>query len=497
MRKIKDTATMRNVKPDVSGEEQLSEEEQKHAISLIMGFCALYRACRLYDLKNELVTKILKDMHSQVQGLSKMEEGHVFVTVAGHSFFINRRLVRLGFGEYHKAKQLKGIWGKLGVGEVVFSPGMTFEGIADFANQYIQALKDPSKVEEFVGHTWGGALARPMLGDDQPGNKAGTEESCELAVRVFCGLLVQVQGAIKSYKDKEPTPMARIKRSLQVLVEKMEQYDGLLLALTRSVVFREELISHMVNTAVLSLIVGRGLQLTRRDLISLATTALFHDLPKIGLNDDTLNALEQPDSLGPKEKDQVGAHWLTSVRKLVQDGGLQTETLPRLVVAYESQMEFSRQDLYTKSIDEQSKQTLFSKIVVLCDRLDTLTWPRPGKKALSPHEAVLKVMEESGSRFDPTLVRILLGAYGLFPTGTVVRLSTGEVAVVLMQDEGGDLEQPVVQIVADAQGATIEDGEKLRLKKDPRRDVVGSERASKLGINAVACFRAEPGEMEL
>ena len=67
-----------------------------------------------------------------------------------------------------------------------------------------------------------------------------------------------------------------------------------------------------------------------------------------------------------------------------------------------------------------------------------------------------------GSQFDPHLVRRFVQLIGIYPPGTLVRLSTGEIAVVL-QVHALDAYHPKVRLLADANGAEITSSQEWNL----------------------------------
>lgn len=471
---------------DGRSEDGVSDEDRTRAVSLTLNFCALHQASRLYDMNNDVVTKILTEMHSSIRALTA-DGNPLYLTVAGHSFFLNRSLIHMDYTEYRKAQQLKEIWGKLKISEVVFPAEVTQDDLIEFTSKFVEALKDEDKVVEFSRRPWGGCTARLVLGGlDEDEEEHTEQEECELAVRVFGGLLVLVAETIGQFNRDSWNTLVRIKRTLQVLVEKMDNHEALLLALTRSNILRDKLASHLTNTTILSLVVGRKLNLGRKNLVSLATAALFHDMSKVGLNDATMNNLEKVDALKDKDRERIGLHWMDAMHQMVKTGGLREETLPRMVVAYESQLEFSRQDIYPESVVGEQRLNVFSRIISLCDQLDTLTWSRPGKPGVTPHEAMLSVMERAKGQIDPALLQIFMRTIGLYPTGSLVRLSTRELAVVVDQNPR-EPEQPMIRVIADASGKPIMSKE-INLVDDDKRKVLGPEDEVGLGINTTACF---------
>jgi hypothetical protein len=65
------------------------------------------------------------------------------------------------------------------------------------------------------------------------------------------------------------------------------------------------------------------------------------------------------------------------------------------------------------------------------------------------------LVKEMGATFDPLLVKVFIDMMGVFPIGTLVRLVTGELAVVHDMAGGNDA-WPRVKVIRDAEGGEVE-----------------------------------------
>ncbi|MBV1910533.1 MAG: HD-GYP domain-containing protein, partial [Kangiellaceae bacterium] len=76
---------------------------------------------------------------------------------------------------------------------------------------------------------------------------------------------------------------------------------------------------------------------------------------------------------------------------------------------------------------------LFARIASIVDCYDAITSDRPHRKGLSPSEAVKCLYEWRGKDFQTELIEEFIQAIGIYPAGSLVELSTGEVGVVLAE----------------------------------------------------------------
>ncbi|MCK5795593.1 MAG: hypothetical protein KAI47_00305, partial [Deltaproteobacteria bacterium] len=216
--------------------------------------------------------------------------------------------------------------------------------------------------------------------------------------------------------------------------------------------------------------------------------ALFHDLPKAGLNDRTLNSIENPEGMATEDRERLTKHWLAHLREFLTLGGLKAETLARVVTLHESQLEFSAEQLYDGEI---SSLSLFSELICWIDRFDTLTWVRPEKLPITEHEAQRAILARARGDYDPIL-RLFVKTFGVYPTGSAVRLLSGEIAIVVDQGGGSDPLRPIVKVIADRRGRAI-DGPKADLSTQPKYGIHSSVLMSQLDVNAVALFSRKLG----
>ncbi|WP_446893559.1 HD-GYP domain-containing protein, partial [Acinetobacter sp. NS4_7] len=75
--------------------------------------------------------------------------------------------------------------------------------------------------------------------------------------------------------------------------------------------------------------------------------------------------------------------------------------------------------------------SLFAKMGAVCDVYDAITSDRPYKRGWDPAEAVHKMAEWSAGHFDRTVFQAFVKSIGIYPVGSLVRLTTGRLGVVI------------------------------------------------------------------
>jgi HD-GYP domain-containing protein (c-di-GMP phosphodiesterase class II) len=87
---------------------------------------------------------------------------------------------------------------------------------------------------------------------------------------------------------------------------------------------------------------------------------------------------------------------------------------------------------------------LVSRIISVADVYDALTSMRPYRLPIAPGEAIEYIMANAGTAFDYGMVTALLQRLELYPVGSLVELSNGEIAKVLCS---ANSLRPVVQLI--------------------------------------------------
>jgi putative nucleotidyltransferase with HDIG domain len=224
----------------------------------------------------------------------------------------------------------------------------------------------------------------------------------------------------------------------------------------------EDTVHHCVNVAVLALMVGFRIGLDQPSLGVLGGAALLHDIGKMRI---PRHILVKPERLAEEERELINLHPLYGaelLRHLTGPAHLAAQ------VALEHHMDFDLSG-YPR-VPSTRQPHLFSRIIAIADFFDAMTSARRTyRRPLLPDRAMRQIVLAAGTRFDPVLAKVFLNLLGAYPVGSVLELSSGEIAIAYRPVEGAPL-RPLIKIVRDAAGNTI-DPVLVELAKDPRRVV--------------------------
>lgn len=181
-----------------------------------------------------------------------------------------------------------------------------------------------------------------------------------------------------------------------------------------------------IGSAVWAVILGRHLGFDRNGLDTLALGGMLLDLGNAKLPRDVLMK-EGP--LEDVERAIVRKHVAVGLDLVKATPGLNADVIAMI------QHHHERHDGsgYPKALSG-ADIPVFGRVAGLIDCFDAMTTKRPYAPARSAYDAVRELNGLSGTRFQRELVEQFVQAVGMFPTGSLVELNTGEVALVIEQN---------------------------------------------------------------
>lgn len=258
-----------------------------------------------------------------------------------------------------------------------------------------------------------------------PETKAIEEEigSARQAYALTQELTHQVVSDIRSGKI---IPIDRIEEVIHDVVDSMVRNPDALMWVAHLKEQDTTTYGHSLQVAVYLVALGRHVSLPKEHLTRLGTLGLLLDIGKTKL---PRTLLAKPGTLTENEFNLFKEHVRLGVDLLRNTPNLHSEILDGLAQHHE------REDGsgYPNALSA-GRISLFGRMAGIVDTFVALTNVRSYADALSPYEALRKLVLWSGKLFHKPLVEQLIQAIGVFPVGSLVELSTGEIAVVVRQN---------------------------------------------------------------
>jgi putative nucleotidyltransferase with HDIG domain len=203
----------------------------------------------------------------------------------------------------------------------------------------------------------------------------------------------------------------------------------------------------MVNVSILTMGQARGLGIDGPLLREIGLAALMHDIGKVRT---PLDILTKPGRLTNDE--------MVVMRRHVVDGAeilRQTPDVPALapVVAFEHHLRLDGSG-YPERVS-RAQLNIATMLCSISDVYDAMRSQRIYQQAF-PTDRILAVLKQNDSRqFDQHLVRRFVQLIGIYPVGTLVRLDSGDIAVVL-QVYAPDPFRPRVRVIFSRDGHRLD-----------------------------------------
>ena len=270
-----------------------------------------------------------------------------------------------------------------------------------------------------------------------------------------------------AHADAKPDAAAA-QTTIDALAQAVQHNRSALMALTALKDYDDYTFTHMVNVSILTMAQARGLGIDGSLLREIGLAALMHDIGKVKTPSEILN---KPDKLTDEEFGIMKRHVVDGAEMLRA-----TPEIPSLapIVAFEHHLRLDGTG-YPHGVSRPSLN-LATMLCGIADVYDAMRSQRKYQQSY-PSERILAVLQRNdGKQFDQNLVRRFVQLLGIYPVGNLVRLNTGEVAIVL-QVHAPDPYRPKVRVLFD------ETGERLELTRDvnlwetaqePRDDMASS-----------------------
>lgn len=213
------------------------------------------------------------------------------------------------------------------------------------------------------------------------------------------------------------------------------RHPGALIGIARLKTADDYTYLHSVAVGALMATLARHLQLDAQACRDATLGGLLHDLGKACIPGAVLN---KPGSLDEHESGLMRGHPAHGAR-LLREAGLQNEAILHIVLHHHERMDGTG---YPARL-EPERIPLLTRMGSVCDVYDAITSTRPYKGPWDPAEALRKMASWKG-QFDPAVLKALIASLGIYPAGSLVRLSSERLAVVLEQ-RPPDLTRPLVR----------------------------------------------------
>jgi len=243
-------------------------------------------------------------------------------------------------------------------------------------------------------------------------------------------IVSQARGAMKTmFEDMRMGKAVDAEHCLPLVEEinaSVARNPGAIVSLARLKTSDDYTYMHCVAVCALMVALGRQLKLPDGDVREAGLAGLVHDLGKSAMPMDVLN---KPGKLTTEEFAIIRRHPEEGHRMLLEAKGV--GEVPLDVCLHHHEKISGQGYPHRLKGDDIS---VFARMGAVCDVYDAITSNRPYKAGWDPSESVQRMAQWTREgQFDERIFQAFVRSIGIYPTGSLVRLNSGKLAVVVEQ----------------------------------------------------------------
>jgi HD-GYP domain-containing protein (c-di-GMP phosphodiesterase class II) len=259
--------------------------------------------------------------------------------------------------------------------------------------------------------------------------------------------------------------VVRLRKSIEPIVDSISNNPDACLWVARLKQHDEYTYQHSLGAAIWSVSLGRQLGLPKRDLRSLAMGCMLMDVGKLRLPPALLQAGRE---LTQEELAEVASH-VSHGLEILEECGILNQDVVDIVAHHHERYDGSG---YPQGLSENDIPP-FARIAAIVDTYDAITSSRHYAPAVSPADAIKLLYKSRDEEFQAELVEAFIQAVGIYPAGTLVELTSGEVGVVVAEYRTRRL-RPKVMLLLDSRKNKLRRSKVLDLQEVSDREGTAS-----------------------
>jgi HD-GYP domain-containing protein (c-di-GMP phosphodiesterase class II) len=224
------------------------------------------------------------------------------------------------------------------------------------------------------------------------------------------------------------------------------------------------LFQHSVNTAILATLIAKQMKHSETECKQLAMGMMFHDCGQLLLPREVV---EKQGRLTEAERDLLQKHSRLGFQSVLRSDAL-SPLAAYVVLRHHERMDGKG---YPDHLPGSQLHPL-ARIAAVAEAFDAMTSLRTYGRPMMPEQAMRKILTQVGTAFDREVALTLVNNVAVYPTGSAVRLNTGERGIVVSTTLGKTT-RPVVRLFFDEQGRRMP-LEDICLADDKARVIVQS-----------------------
>lgn len=414
---------------DLESEERLFQGASQKLLSNLF---VLLKIALVHDMDNRAVIPAVKRFRMSLSDFTRGVSPTAAIQFVGDAVYCNKRLVRADLETWKKAGFIKDFFAKLNVAEVAFDAECPETSLRAFIAAARQVSLEPEEAEKVRHQKFTGINFRDL-------HAKGVDMHDEILVlpdpvrvlRAFGVIVVTLRELLDEVKQGKRFSLLPLRRSMQEFVRLPAHTHSLQLGLLSLEQFRNEIAGRLARIGIMVVVMGRRMGLSMSILRDLGVTAALSGIGRIF--DDEL-------AVAPAELCVERDVYRKGARLLMGHSGQGRAASLRVIAA----AEMGNKEAWRTGHP-------LSCLLAVAEAYEHLTARPPIGQGVRPDQALQRILDSE--EFDSPAARTLIATIGLFPVGSMVKLSSGETAVVVEgPTSANDAAQPQVLVITDAEG---------------------------------------------
>jgi putative nucleotidyltransferase with HDIG domain len=233
-----------------------------------------------------------------------------------------------------------------------------------------------------------------------------------------------------------PIDIAIPKEFTDGIVSSIDRNPNALLCMTKIREKDSYLLEHSLNVAILLATFATHVGLSEEEAQELSLSGFLHDIGKINIPDSILH---KPGRLTDQEMVVMQDHVYYGIRTLEE-----MEIPERIIRTIGEHHE--RLDGYGYPEGKRGDEiSVFGRMIAIVDTYDAITADRCYKDGMPSKKALQILLQDSPEKYDQGLVQKFIKCIGIYPVGSLVKLSSEKIAMVVKQHETHPI-KPIVKV---------------------------------------------------
>ncbi|MFO0553577.1 MAG: hypothetical protein U0271_34665 [Polyangiaceae bacterium] len=424
------------------------EDPRQLAARLVNAIYRLVKACQLHSETNAAVSAVIEYVITSSRDYcERCSVAAASILFTEHAVFVNRQMLKTSRETYQLAVELGALLEPAGVTEITLAREIGPQEVGEFGRLMAEFLREGRRSPRFDGG-WDTLKLRLVRG--LGGGVAMTPPV--RAARTYAAGLMILRGFYADLRQGKYELKQGIKRLAQKLSSQSDSGGRLLLSVAAAPPADADRAHILLSSAIVAVAMVSQLTSERGTVAALASAALLYDVGRQRLVGYDEEGTTRPARVLNEDEETLLP--TSAVVALTALGRLHPPNMVRSVIVHEALALRGVEPAY----NGRRTPLLLSRVLHLARSFVELRVPSANKSGLGLDDTLQMLEASAADNVGRAMVKLLTGALGIFPAGTMVELSTGEMGVVLSTPQlPVDFARPPVRILYDADAHLLDE----------------------------------------